>query len=126
MERTSAAIAAAEAKVASVLSAQPAMASNAAPPGLGNAAENAPTPFPYLTSARKHADLSAEIAGAEKKIESADEEMESAEAKSASGGAKMESADTVIADIATMSADNFNSCANAVHGLSVRGAASGR
>ena len=84
------------------------MASNAAPPGLGNAAENAPTPFPHPTSARKHADLSAKIAGADIKIASADDKMESAGAKMASGGAKsasaavkMESEDAVIAGIGT-------------------------
>ena len=54
---------------------QPAMASNAAPPGIRNAAENAPTPFPYLTSARKHADLSADIADADKKTADADQKI---------------------------------------------------
>ncbi len=95
-----------------MLSVQPAMASNAAPPELGNAAGNVPTPFPFSTSARKPADLSADIADTDKKMEGADkkiavatkkiagadEKMESAaakmeigRAKSASGAAKMES-----------------------------------
>jgi hypothetical protein len=81
MGETSAATAAAEAKVASESVARSAMASNAAPPGLGSAAENAPTPFPYPTSARKHADLIAGITRTFKKLSSAIEKMESAETK---------------------------------------------
>jgi hypothetical protein len=108
MVRTSAAIAAAEAKVAGVLSVQPAMASNAAPPGLGNRVENAPTRFPYPTSARKHTDLSVDtadtderIADAITKIAGADEKMEIGRAKSACMAAKMESAGSTstIADL---------------------------
>lgn len=104
MERTSAAIAAAEAKVASVLAcllkveaSQPAMASNAAPPGLGKATGNAPTPFPYPTSARKPADLRPAPAGITKKIADTD-------TKIACANKKMESAGAKIADTAPMSA----------------------
>lgn len=78
------------------------MASNAAPPGQDNRVENAPTPFPHPTSARKHADLSParaepreKIAGADTKIAvsitkiaCADEKMESARAKMEIAGAK--------------------------------------
>jgi hypothetical protein len=97
MGETSAAIAATEAKVASVLTVQPAMASNAAPPGLENAAGNVPTPFPFSTSARKPADLSAEIAGSIKEIAGADKKIAVAtktiairKPKMEGAGAKME------------------------------------
>jgi hypothetical protein len=118
MVRTSAAIAALEAKVASVLGCrqsrrpdQRAMASNAAPPELGNAAGNVPTPSPYPTSARKHPDLSPadaesiqtiadtdeKIAGAEAMMESAGAKMKSGRAESAGGAAKMKSEGLKIA-----------------------------
>jgi len=81
MGETSAAIAADEAKVASVLSVQPAMASNAAPPGLENGVENAPTQFPHPTSTKNHADLSTDSADTAKKIAGAVEKIEIAGAK---------------------------------------------
>lgn len=74
------------------------MASNAAPPGLGNCVENAPTPFPHPTSARTPADLSADIAVTDKKIASAEEKMEGA-------GAKLESAGSTSAITNKKSAD---------------------
>lgn len=81
------------------------MASIAAPPGLGNAAENAPTQFPHSTSARKHADLRPapagtikKIAGADNKIAIADEKMEVAGAKMEIGGANLAIPGAVIAD----------------------------
>jgi hypothetical protein len=96
------------------------MASNAAPPGLENRVENAPTPFPYPTSAKNHADLSPapadsikklagidkKIAGAIKEIAGADEKAESAEHKFASeiaekahGTAKSGGVGTAITDV---------------------------
>jgi hypothetical protein len=92
MGETSAAIAATEAKVASVLTVQPAMASNAAPPELGNAAGNVPTPSPYPTSARKPRDLSADIADTDKKMEGADKKIAVAIKKIAGADEKMEGA----------------------------------
>lgn len=68
------------------------MASNAAPPGLGNAVGNAPTLFPHPTSARTHADLSAEMACADHKIACADKKIADTAAMSACADEKMEGA----------------------------------
>lgn len=72
--------------------------------GLENRVENARTPFPHPTSARKPADLSADIADTDNKMEGADETVESAgakmeigKAKSASAAAKTEHAAVSIA-----------------------------
>lgn len=88
------------------------MASNAAPPGLGNRVENAPTPLPYPTSARKPADLNADIAGRIKKIAYTDEKIAvtinriaCAEQKMEGAGAKMESTGSAPASTYAKSAD---------------------
>lgn len=80
------------------------MASNAAPPGLGNAAENAPTPLPYPTSARKTADLSADIACVDKKIASAVKRIADTEPMSACADEKMESTGAKMENAVPMSA----------------------